>query len=55
MNKVENIVTKGEIAHNETFLLLSIGFQKSSATDAAERVIYNVHLLIFDLYNYLTQ
>ena len=38
MNKVENTVTKGEIARFEQFLLLSQCFQKSSAEEASESV-----------------
>ena len=35
--KVENIVTKGENAHNEQVPLLSHRFQKSSAAEASEK------------------
>ena len=35
MNRVENMVTKGEIAHNEQFSLLLQCFQKLSATGAS--------------------
>ena len=35
---VENIVTKGEIARFEQYLLLSERFQKSSAAEASEIV-----------------
>ena len=38
LNKVENIVTKGDIAHFEQFLLLSQYFQKSSAAEASESI-----------------
>ena len=38
LEKVENIVTKGEIAHHEQFLLLPQCFQKSSAADASNCV-----------------
>ena len=38
LNRVENIVTKGEIAHPEQLLLLSQWFQKSSAAKALESV-----------------
>ena len=31
LNKVENILTEGEIAHNEQFILLPQCFQKSSS------------------------
>ena len=37
-NRVENIVSKGEIARFEQFLLLSQSFQKSSAAEASESV-----------------
>ena len=36
--KVENIVTKGESAHYEHFLLLPLCFQESSASDASKCV-----------------
>ena len=36
--KVKNIVAKGEIARFEQFLLLSLCFQKPSATEASESV-----------------
>ena len=36
--KVENIVAKREIAHDEQFLLLPQCFQKSSAADVSESV-----------------
>ena len=35
MKTVENIVTKGEIAHYEQFPFLSQYFQKSSAAEAS--------------------
>ena len=38
MNKVENIVAKGEIARFEQFLLLTQCFQMSSAAEASESV-----------------
>ena len=38
LDLVENIVAKGEIVHNEQFLLLSQWFQKSSAVEASEGV-----------------
>ena len=38
VSTVENIVTKGEIAHDEQFLLLSQCFQKSYAAQASESV-----------------
>ena len=38
LDKIENIVAKGEIARFEKFLLLSQCFQKSSAADASESV-----------------
>ena len=38
MNKVENIVAKGETACYEQFLLLPQCFQKSSAAEASESV-----------------
>ena len=36
MNRVENIVSKRKIARFEQFLLLSQGFQKSSAAEASD-------------------
>ena len=36
MDRVKNIVTKEEIAHNEQFLLLSRCFQMSPATKASK-------------------
>ena len=39
-NKVENIDTKCEIAHNEQFLLLPQFFQKSSATEGFKLHLY---------------
>ena len=38
LNKVENILAKGKIAHHEKFLLLTQCFQKSSAAEASESV-----------------
>ena len=38
MYRVETIVTKGEIAHDEQFFLLSQCFQKLSAAEAFESV-----------------
>ena len=38
LNRVDNIVAKGEIAHYEQFLLLPQGCQNSSAADASESV-----------------
>ena len=38
MDIAENIVAKGEIAHNEQFVLLSQCFLKSTAADASETV-----------------
>ena len=38
LNKVENNVAKGEIAHFEQFLLLPQCFKKSSAAKASESV-----------------
>ena len=37
-DKVENIVAKGEVAHDEQFLLLPQYFQKSSAAEASENI-----------------
>ena len=36
IERVENIVAKGDIAPYEQFLLLSQSFQKSSVTEASE-------------------
>ena len=41
LNTVENIVTKGEIAHNEQFLLLPPYFQNSSAAETLE-IVYSI-------------
>ena len=38
MNRVENIVEKGEIAHDKQFLILSQCFQKLSSAEAPESV-----------------
>ena len=38
LNRVENIVSKGEIARFEQFLLLSQSFQKSTAKEASASV-----------------
>ena len=38
LNRVENIVTKGETARYEQFLLFSHVFKKSSAAEASESV-----------------
>ena len=38
LNKVENIVSKGEIACFEQFLLLSQSFQNSSAAEASASI-----------------
>ena len=38
MERLENIIAKGEIAHYEQFLLLPKCFQKSSAAEASESV-----------------
>ena len=38
LNRVENIVSKGEIARFEQFLLLSQSLQKTSATEASESI-----------------
>ena len=38
MNRVENIVAKGEIAHHVQFFLLPQRFQKSSPAEASESV-----------------
>ena len=38
LKRVENIVAKGEIAHDEQFLLLSQCFQNSFAAEASWRV-----------------
>ena len=38
LNRVENMVTKGEIANYEQFLLLSQGFQKTLAEEASESI-----------------
>ena len=38
LNRVKNIVAKGEIAQYEKFLLLLQCFQKSSAAEASESV-----------------
>ena len=38
LNKVKNIVAKGEITYYEQFLLLPQCFQESSAADASKRV-----------------
>ena len=37
-NRIENIVTKGEIGHYEPFVLLPHCFQKLSAAEALESV-----------------
>ena len=39
LQKVENIVAKGEIAHYEQFLILPQCFQMSSASEASEGVL----------------
>ena len=39
-SKVEIVVAKGEIAHDEQFLLLSQCFQKSSASEASVKRLY---------------
>ena len=38
LNKVENIVAKGEIANHEHLLLVTQCFQKSSAVEASESI-----------------
>ena len=38
LNRVENIVAKGEISHYEQFDLLSQCFQKSSAAEESKRI-----------------
>ena len=47
LKRVENIVTKGEIACFEQFLLLSQSFQKSSAAEASQNVYICGKELIF--------
>ena len=43
----DNIVSKGEISHDEQFLLLSHYYQKSYAAEASERVKYEILYPIF--------
>ena len=38
MNKVENIVANGVIAHHEQFLLLPLCFQKFSVAEVLESI-----------------
>ena len=45
LNTVENIVTKGEIAHNEQFLRFPPYFQNSSAAGTLERV-FSIYLTL---------
>ena len=39
LNNVKNIVARGEIPHDEQFLLLPQGLHKSSAADASISVV----------------
>ena len=38
LKRIQNIVTKGEIAHHKQLFILAQCFQKSSAADASESV-----------------
>ena len=51
MQKVENIVANGEIAHFEQFLILPQYFQKSSVAEASESV-YRWEMVNFKTYMY---
>ena len=54
MNRVENILTKGEIAHFEQFLILSHCFQKPSAAEALASICMreSVKVQLVDSYFY---
>ena len=54
LNRVENIVAKGEIAHYEQFLLLLQCLQKSSAEEDQKGSVCGIGLTNFEAHSFET-